>query len=89
MISNSNPPFTCPFCSRPIPNRRNPKCGYCGGPIPEALRIDEAAAQKIQEQRALEQKRFAEHKQDNPDKPTTMNEGAWIIDGLIPFIPED
>ena len=84
----SNSPFLCKFCSRPVLNRRVKKCMYCGGDLPESALLDETATEKILSQREAERRRHAEHKEANPDKPSAGNESAWIVDGIAGIVTD-
>jgi len=55
----ASPPFKCPACERALYDRRRKKCGYCGSPIPEALRFSKKMLSD------LERGKFAEKDQLN------------------------
>lgn len=75
--------MNCPHCRRLLYSRRRGTCGYCGGKLPEEVRLSEAevAAQRV-EMEAMERRRAQAREKAEEERETTRKRDSGMAGGL-------
>ncbi len=72
--------MNCPHCHRLLYSRRRKTCGYCGGELPDEVRLseDEITAMKI-EQQAIETRRALAKEKDEEEKRRRSSDSGGFL----------
>lgn len=57
--------LACPKCGKTLTNRRRPKCGHCGSPLGDSIRIPADKRELLRQSRADEEKQHKEFMERN------------------------
>ena len=77
--------MNCPHCHRLLYSRQHPRCGYCGGALPEGIRLEDDEIAGIKEEiREIDARRATAKEKEEEDREAARrrNDGGGGAGGL-------
>lgn len=77
--------MNCPHCHRLLYSRQHPRCGYCGEPLPEGVRLEDHEIAEIKEEiREIDARRAKAKEKEEKEREAIRrrNDGGGGAGGL-------